>query len=164
MLSKKMLAALNQQINAELYSSYLYLSMAAWFESENLKGFARWMHVQAQEENAHAMKFYDYVNDRMARVSLAAIDAPPAEWASAEAAFADTGKHEAKVTGLIQDLAALAAAEKDPATGVFLQWFLSEQVEEEATANDILAKLRMIKGSAGGLLMLDHQLGHRGKE
>ena len=126
MLSKKMLAALNGQINAELYSSYLYLSMAAWFESQNLRGFAHWMRVQAQEEHGHAMKFYDFILERMSRVALAAVDAPPASWSNAAGAFADVCKHEAKVTGLIDGLADLASAQKDHATGVFLQWFVSE--------------------------------------
>jgi ferritin len=163
MLSKKMLAALNAQINAELYSSYLYLSMASWFVGENLKGFASWMRVQAQEEHSHAMKFYGHILDRMGRVTLGAIEAPPASWAAASAAFADTCKHEAKVTGLINALADLAAAEKDHATANFLQWFVTEQVEEEATANEILAMLTAIKDSANGLFMIDHQLAKRGK-
>jgi ferritin len=163
MLSKKMLGALNAQINAELYSSYLYLSMAAWFESENLKGFAHWMRVQAQEEHGHAMKFYGYIHDRMGRVTLGVIQAPPASWSAASAAFADTCKHEAKVTGLINALADQACAEKDHATANFLQWFVSEQVEEEAVANDILSKLKAIKDSTNGLFMIDHQLVKRGK-
>ncbi len=164
MLSKKMLAALNRQINAELYSSYLYLSMAAWLESENLKGFAHWMQVQAQEEQGHAMKFYKFVNDRLGKVTLAAIDAPPDSWSSPAAVFADVCKHEAKVTGLIHDLAELAAADKDHATSVFLQWFITEQVEEEATANEVLAVLKAVKDSVGGLYQLDHRLGKRGQE
>ena len=164
MLSKKMLAALNGQMNAELYSSYLYLSMAAWFEGQNLKGFAHWMRTQAGEEYAHGMKFFDFIIDRMGAVSLSAIAAPPGSWASAAAAFADTCKHEAKVTGLIHGLVDLAAAEKDHGTSNFLQWFVSEQVEEEAVANEILGKLKAIKDSAGGLFVLDHHLGKRGKE
>ena len=164
MLSKKMLAALNKQLNAELYSSYLYLSMAAWLEGQNLKGIAQWMRVQAKEEHGHAMKFFDYVVDRMAEVSLGAVEAPPGSWASPLAAFEDTCKHEAKVTGLIHGLADLAAAEKDHATGVFLQWFISEQVEEEATANEVLGKLQAIGDSVGGLHVLDHHLGKRGEK
>ncbi|HUT57185.1 MAG TPA: ferritin [Phycisphaerae bacterium] len=163
MLSKKMLAALNKQINAELYSSYLYLSMAAYFEGENLKGFAHWMRAQADEERAHGMKIYEHIHDRMGRVTLAAIAAPPATWASPVAAFKDTAKHEAKVTGMIHALADQAAAEKDHATAVFLQWFISEQVEEEATANDILSQLQALKDAPGPLLMLDRALGQRGK-
>jgi ferritin len=164
MLSKKMQAALNRQINAELYSSNLYLAMAAWFESENLKGLSQWMQVQAKEEHAHAMKFYEYVHDRMGRVTLAGVEAPPESWASASAAFGDTCKHEAKVTGLIHALVDLATEEKDHATAVFLQWFVSEQVEEEATANEVHAKLKAIKDSTNGLFMMDHQLSKRGKE
>jgi ferritin len=163
MLSKKMQEALNGQINAEMYSANLYLSMAAWFESENLKGFAQWMRVQAQEEHAHAMKFYGYINDRMGRVTLGAIAAPPPSWTGPAAAFTDTCAHEAKVTGLIHALVDLAAAEKDHATTNFLQWFVSEQVEEEAVANQILAQLKAIKDSVGGLFMIDHHLGKRGK-
>jgi ferritin len=159
-----MLAALNTQLNAELYSSYLYLSMAGWLEGQTLKGIAQWMKVQAKEEHAHAMKFFDYVVDRMGAVSLAVIDAPPGSWASPLAAFKDTCKHEAKVTGLIHALADLAAAEKDHATSVFLQWYISEQVEEEASANEILAKLQAIGSSVGGLHVLDHHLGKRGSD
>jgi ferritin len=163
MLSKKMLGELNKQINAEMYSSYLYLSMAAWFEDQNLKGFAKWMRVQAQEEWGHAMKIFDFVNDRMGRVTLASIDAPPSDWTSPAAAFKDTCAHEAKVTGLINKLAELAAQEKDHAAAVFLQWFIAEQVEEEATANEILGKLQAVKDSKNALFMLDHKLGERGE-
>jgi ferritin len=109
------------------------------------------------------MKFYEFINDRLGRVTLSAIDAPPESWTSAAAVFADTCKHESKVTGLIHDLAELAAADKDHATAVFLQWFITEQVEEESTANEIFSMLKAIKDSAGGLFMLDHQLSKRGK-
>lgn len=163
MLSKKIQEALNGQINAELYSSYLYLAMAAHFEAANLKGFANWMRIQAGEEYSHAMKFYGYINDRMGRVALQEIAAPPASWPSAQAAFNEVCKHEAKVTGLINDLVDLAVAQKDHATTSMLQWFVNEQVEEEASANEILAMLKAIKDSANGLFMIDHQLAKRGK-
>ncbi len=161
MLSDKMLEALNKQINAELYSSYMYLSMAACFDAANLKGFASWMKAQAREENAHAMKFYAYINDRGKAVQLRAIDAPPTKWATPLAAFEDTCQHEAKVTRMIYDLLELAQAEKDHATAAMLQWFVTEQVEEEAAAQEIRDKLAAIKDSPNGLFMLDHALGKR---
>ena len=164
MLSKKMLDALNAQINAELYSSYLYLAMAAQFEADNLKGFGRWMQVQAQEEHAHAMKMYSYVNSRGGRVTLTQIAAPPAKWASPLAAFEAVLKHEQKVTKAIGKLVEVARADVDNATEVFLQWFVTEQVEEEASAGDVVEKLRMIKGAPQGLLMLDGMLGGRTAE
>ena len=156
-----MAASLNKQINAELYSSYLYLSMAAWFASENLSGFAHWMRKQASEEQAHAMKFYDYLIERGAKVALTAIDAPPASWKSPLAAFEEVSKHESKVTALIEGLAAQADELKDRATAVLLHWYINEQVEEEAHAVEIVAKLKMIKDSAGGLFQMDHHLGKR---
>ncbi len=161
MLSKKMEKALNRQINAEIYSSYLYLAMSACFESLGLKGFSNWMRSQTQEELLHAMKFYHYVNERGGRIILAAIDAPPAEWDSALAVFEATLKHEQKVTGLINDLLDLAIKEKDHATNSFLQWFVTEQVEEEATASEIVNKLKLMGDAPGGLFMLDRELGQR---
>jgi ferritin len=164
MLSKKMQAALNKQLNAEMYSSYLYLSMAAWLEAQNLKGMAHWMKAQAKEEHGHAMKFFDFILDRLAEVNLAQIAAPATSWASPLAAFEAVRRHEAKVTGLISDLAEQAAAEKDHATAVFLHWFINEQVEEEAAASEILGKLEAIGDSVGGLHVLDHHMGKRGGE
>jgi ferritin len=161
MLTPKMLESLNKQINAELYSSYLYLSMAAGFENRNLRGLAKWLKVQAKEEHAHALKFFEFVLQRGGKVALAAIDAPPTEWKSAPAAFKDVAAHEVKVTGMIHNLVELAAREKDHATSSMLKWFVDEQVEEEANANEILAKLEMIKDSVGGLMVLDHHLGKR---
>jgi len=160
-LSKKMEKALNDQINAELYSSYLYQAMAADFQAKNWKGFAHWMRVQAGEEQGHAMKFAKYVEDRLGRVTLRAIEAPPAEWATPLAAFEAVAEHEAKVTSLINKLVELAAAEKDNATSILLQWFVTEQVEEEANADEIVQKLRLIKDSVHGLFMLDSILGQR---
>ncbi|MBM4038842.1 MAG: ferritin [Planctomycetes bacterium] len=161
MLSKKMEEALNKQVNAELFSSYLYLAMAADFEAKNLPGIAHWLALQAKEENGHAMKFYGYIADRRGRVTLAAIAAPPAEWATPLAAFEAVLAHEQKVTGLINGLVELAAKEKDNATGVMLQWFVTEQVEEEKSADYIVAQLRMIGESAHGLIMLDRALAQR---
>lgn len=163
MINEKMLAALNKQINWEMYSSYFYLSMSSYFESVGLKGCANWMRVQAQEELFHAVKFYDYIISRGGRVTLLTIDAPPAQWPSALKVFEDVYAHEQKVTGLINALVDLALAEKDHATFNMLQWFVTEQVEEEENADAIVQKLRMISGEKGvGLLyMLDRELGQR---
>ena len=163
MLSKKMGKALNEQINAEMYSSYLYLSMSAWFEGRNLPGFAQWMKVQAGEENNHAMKFYRYVFDRLGKVELAAIEGPPTEWESPLAVFEEVFAHEQRVTAMIHDLADLAAKEKDLATQSFLKWFIDEQVEEEASADAVVRKLRMMGDFPGGVFMMDRELGSRGK-
>lgn len=161
MIADKMAASINAQINAELYSSYLYLSMAAWFESQNLCGMAKWMRVQAKEEQSHAMKFFDYLVDRGGEVKLTAIEAPPVKWSSALAVFGATLEHEKKVTALLNKLADQAQAQKDKPSEILLQWFITEQVEEEANATKIVATLKMIKDSAGGLLQLDHHLGKR---
>ncbi len=161
MLSDKMLKALNDQINAEYLSSYIYLSMAAFFYDRNLPGFAGWMRVQAQEEMEHALKFYDYVNDRRGRITLTAIQAPPAEWASPLAAFQAAYDHEVKVTGMINNLVNLANAEKDHATASFLKWFVDEQVEEEAQTDSVVQQLRMIGDSKGSLFYVDRHLGKR---
>jgi ferritin len=163
MLEAKMRDALNKQINAELYSSYLYLSMAAWFESQSLKGFAHWMRVQAKEEEGHAMKFFDYIIERGGKIDLKSIEAPPKSWQNPLAAFKAVAAHETKVTGLINTLADQAQDLHDHATGTTLHWFISEQVEEEANAAEIVAKLEMIGASSGGLFALDHQLAKRGE-
>ncbi len=161
MLSEKMQDALNGQLNAELYSAYLYVSMAAYFESANLPGFANWMRVQAQEEVAHTDKFYTYINERGGRVILRPIDGPPAEWDSPLAVFEAAYAHEQKVTGLIGDLVNLAASENDHATNICLQWFVTEQVEEEASADEVVQKLKLVGDVAGGLYMLDREMGQR---
>ncbi len=163
MLKSKLEKAINKQINAELWSAYLYLSMSAYFESINLGGFAHWMKVQAQEELSHAMKFYDHVIERRGRVSVAAITAPPISWKSPLNAFEEAFKHEQKVTGMIDELANIAVAEKDHATANMLQWFVNEQVEEESSADHIVQKLNQIGTNTGGLFMLDHELGQRKK-
>lgn len=161
MVGDKMHDALNKQVNAELYSAYLYLSMSAYFEAINLTGFANWMRVQAQEEMAHAMKFYDYIHETNGKVTLTAVDAPQSQWSSPLAAFEHVFKHEQKVTGLINDLVNLAIAEKDHATNNFLQWFIAEQVEEESSADAIVQKLKLLGDTRGAIFMLDQELGSR---
>jgi ferritin len=161
MLSKKIEKALNDQLNAEMYSSYLYLSMNAYFKSISLDGFANWMYAQAQEELMHAMKFYDFVNQRGGRVLLSRIEAPPAKWDSPLAVFEETLKHEQKVTGLINALVAAALSENDHATNIFLQWFVSEQVEEEDSVGSVLEQLKLLTDTKGGLFMMDRELAKR---
>jgi len=161
MISRKIEEALNGQINAELYSAYLYLSMESYFESVSLPGFANWMRVQTQEELMHAMKIYDFINERGGRVLLKAIDQPQSEWKSPLVAFEAVYKHEQKVTGLINDLVNLATEEKDHATTAFLQWFVNEQVEEEKNASDIVGKLKLIEADPQALFMMDSQMAKR---
>lgn len=161
MLSKKIQDTINTQINAETYSAYLYLSMSAYFESINLKGFANWMRVQAQEELVHAMKFYDYVNERGGRIILRLVEGPPSEWNSPLAVLEHTHRHEQKVTSMIYNLVNLAIEERDHTTHSFLQWFISEQMEEEASANEILQKLKLLGDAPGGLFILDRDLATR---
>ncbi|MFB0554901.1 MAG: ferritin [Phycisphaerae bacterium] len=161
MISKKMEDALNGQVNAELYSAYMYLSMESYFKSLNLNGFANWMRVQTQEEVAHAMKIYDFINERGGRITLKAIEGPPTEWDSPLAVFEAVYVHEQKVTGLINDLVDLAIKEKDHATNTFLQWFVNEQVEEESSADEVVQQLKMMENAPGGMFMLDRELGQR---
>jgi ferritin len=161
MLDEKMQTALNKQMTAELYSSYLYLAMSAYFQSISLPGFANWMRIQAQEELVHAMKFYDFINERGGRVILQPVEGPPTEWSSPLDVFENTYKHEQKVTGLINDLVNLAVKEGDHATNIFLQWFVTEQVEEEASADEVVQKLKLMGDAKGGLFMLDREMGQR---
>ena len=161
MLSDRMQKGLNAQMIAEIYSSYLYLSMNAYFKSVNLDGFSNWMYAQAQEELMHAMKFYEFINQRGGRVILAAIDAPPTEWDGPMAVFEDTLKHEQKVTGLINDLVEVALEERDHATQIFLQWFVTEQVEEEDSVGNVLEQLKLLGDAKGGLFMMDRELAKR---
>ena len=161
MLTDKMQKALNGQMNAELYSSYLYLSMNAYFKSVNLDGFANWMYYQAQEELEHAMKFYDFICQRGNRVQLAQIEAPPSEWNSPLAVFEDTLAHEQKVTGLINDLVEIANEQRDHASQIFLQWFVSEQVEEEDSVGGVLEQLKLMGEAKGGLFMMDREMAKR---
>ncbi|MDI6448285.1 ferritin [Anaerobaca lacustris] len=161
MMSKKMEKALNEQINAEAYSAYLYLAMAAYFEAENLPGMANWMRIQTQEETAHALKFFDFVNERRGRVVLKAIDQPQKEWKSPLAAFEAAFAHEQLVTGRIDDLVNLAIQAKDHATAAFLQWFVDEQVEEESSVDRIVQMLKMAEKAPGAMFMIDRDLGQR---
>ena len=161
MISEKMLKALNTHLNEELYSSYLYLSMAAYFEAKNLKGFANWMRIQASEEQMHGMKFFNFILQKGGKVSLAQINAPELDWKSISEVFADTLKHEQKISSLINKLVEVAMTEKDYATNTFLQWFVTEQVEEEANVEEIIQKIEMIGDNKGGLYMLDRELGSR---
>jgi len=161
MLNNDMEKALNAQVNAEMYSAYLYLSMSAYFQSKSLGGFASWMRVQAQEEMVHAMKIYDFINERGGRVILELIEAPPTEWDSPLATMEAVYEHEQKVTGLINELVELALEKHDHATNIFLQWFVSEQVEEEDSANDVVEKIKLMGDARGGLFMLDRELGQR---
>lgn len=161
MIKVKIQDSLNKQLNAELYSSYLYLSMATYFESISLKGFANWMRVQVQEELVHAMKFYDYIHERGGRVILASVNAPMAQWDSPLAAFEHVYQHEQKVTILINNLVNLVISEADHATNNFLQWFVAEQVEEESSAVDIVQKLRLLGEDRSGLFILDQEFGQR---
>ncbi len=161
MLSEKMQGALNKQMNAELYSGYLYVSMSAYFEAQDLPGFAHWMRAQAQEELLHAMKFYHYIVDKDSRAKMLAIEQPPVEWDSPLAVFQAAYEHEQKVTGLINTLVEQAMAERDFATNAMLQWFVTEQVEEEASANAVVQQLKRVGDSAEALLLLDRELGAR---
>jgi len=161
MITAKVQDALNRQLNRELYSAYLYMSMSAYFESLNLKGFGSWMRVQVQEEIVHVMKFFRYLIDRGGRVILSSVEAPPSEWSSPLNAFEAAYAHEQKVTGLINDLVSLAGREQDNATYNFLQWFVSEQVEEEASVDDVVKKLKLMADAPGGLFILDRELSQR---
>ena len=158
MLSSKLTEALNQQINEEYYSSYLYLAMSAYLEDQNLDGCAHWMRMQAQEELGHGMKIFDYMIERGARVELSALAAPPKEWETPVAAFEASLEHEKCMTGNINALADLAISEKDHATNNILQWYVTEQVEEEATVEGILKKLELMGNSGPGLFMMDREL------
>lgn len=164
MLTKTVQDALNEQINKELYSSYIYLAMAAYCEASDLPGSATWMRLQAQEEHAHAMKLFGYVNERGGRVTLQAIPQPPAEYQGALEVFEKVLEHEKVVTASIHKLYALAGKENDYATQIMLQWFITEQVEEEQSAAQVVAQWKMITEHRGSELMLDRQLGKRGQK
>jgi len=161
MLKQKIEKSFNDQITEELFSSYLYLSMSAYFQSINLPGFANWMRVQAQEELMHAMKFYDYINERRGRVLLKEIKTPQHEWKSPLEIFEAALKHEEYITEKINNLVDISLKEKDHASNVFLQWFVNEQVEEEANADDIINRLKLIGDSKDGLFMIDRELATR---
>jgi ferritin len=161
MIGKAMQDAMNEQINRELFSSYLYLSMAAYFEGKNLPGFAHWMRVQADEERDHAMKFYDFILGCGGKVTLKALAAPKVDWGSNLEAFQEAASHEAEITATIHALYDLALKEKDYPAQVMLQWFVSEQVEEEKNAAEIVANLKLIEDRGTAVLMLDHRLAKR---
>jgi ferritin len=161
MLKQKIEKAINKQINAEMWSGYLYLSMSSYFESIGLSGFANWMWIQAREEMSHAMRLFHHVVERGGRVLLEPIDKVQTEWKSPLHVFEQTYKHEQKVTSLINDLLDLSIQEKDHATSNMLQWFVDEQVEEEASADEIVQKLRLIGKNGNGIFMLDNELGQR---
>jgi len=164
MISKIMQDAINDQIQKELYSSYLYLSMSAYFADKNLSGFAHWMRVQESEEREHAMKLYDFILERGGRVNLKAIDAPKTEWTSTLEIAEEVAAHEAKVTASIYALYETALKDKDYPSQVMLQWFISEQVEEEKNAAEIVENLKLIEKGGTAIYVLDHQLGKRGGE
>jgi len=161
MIGKKMEKALNDQINAEFYSAYIYLAMAAYFEDANLPGCANWMRIQVQEETVHAMKIYDFVIERGGRVVLQAIEQPPKDWQSPLAAFEGAYEHEQYITGRINALVDLAIAEKDHAANAFLQWFVNEQVEEETSVDTVVQNLKMAEKAPGAMFMIDRELGQR---
>ena len=158
MLSKKMTTALNDQINKEMYSAYLYLAMSAYSDSIGLKGFANWFMVQYHEEMEHAMKIYKYIQDQGELVKLKAIAEPPSKFESAMDMFQKTLEHEKKVTQSINNLMDIAIEMKDHATQIFLQWFVTEQIEEEANDNEIIDKLKMVGQQGNGLFMIDKEL------
>jgi ferritin len=153
--------ALDAQINAELYSAYLYLSMSAFYESQDLRGFANWMRVQFQEELGHALKFYDYINERDGRVILQPVEGPPSEWESPRAPFEAAHQHEQRISGMINKLADLAIEVRDHATHNFLEWFVAEQVEEEAAVKGIVQKLKLVGDTGEGLFLIDRELAQR---
>lgn len=161
MLSEKMIEAINQQFNREMYSAYLYMAMSAHSNELGLKGFANWFMVQYHEEMAHAMKMYEYLQRQGAAVRLTTISEPPAAFSSPLDMFEKTLKHERSVTQWINELMDLAIAEKDHATRIFLQWYVSEQVEEEDNDNEMIAQLKLIGDNAHGLLMMDRELAQR---
>lgn len=161
MLSKKMEKAFNEQLNAELASSYLYLSLAAYFESEKLEGFASWMQAQAKEEVGHAMKIYGYIHSRGGRVILSALDGPQSQWKSPESGFEDAYAHEKKITKRINSLVELANEENDHASHQFLMWFVAEQVEEEESVSRVVDKLKLLGEAPGGLFIVDRELARR---
>ncbi len=160
-MNQRVLDTINDQIKHELYSAYLYLAMSAHFEAAGLPGFAKWTRLQAEEETEHAMKFFDFVNERGGRVVLQAIDQPKVEFGSPLTVFEEILNHEKKVTGLINKLYEVALEEKDYAAQVMLHWFIEEQVEEENNAQGIVDKLSMAGENKAALLHLDHQVGDR---
>jgi ferritin len=164
MISKSMQDAVNDQITKEFFSSYLYLSMAAYFDEKNLPGFANWMYIQADEERGHGMRLFEHLVDRGGKVTLKAIAAPDTDWKTNLDLFKQVQQHEAAVTASINNLYELALKEKDYPCQVVLQWFINEQVEEEKNAAEIVQQLELIESRGTAVLMLDHQLSKRGKD
>ena len=161
MLDKEIQEALNEHLNFEMYSAYVYLAMTAYLSEQDLDGFANWMKIQTQEEMFHADKFFNYINERGGRVKLKQINNPAFEWNSPLAAFEDALEHEKEVTRRIYHLVDLALEKHDHGTNNFLQWFIAEQIEEEASVDEIVKQLRMINGEGHGLLMLNRDLASR---
>jgi ferritin len=161
MITSTMAQALNNQLDKELYSAYLYLAMSSFATYKGLKGAANWFMVQYQEEMTHAMKFYDYIHSQGEHAQLGAIAAPPAEFGSLLMMFEQTLEHEKFITKSINELVEVAMAEKDHATQIFLQWFVTEQIEEEGNDNEIISKLQLVGDSGAGLLMIDAELATR---
>jgi len=161
MLKEKMLDALNEQINAEQYSAFLYLSMSAWCSDNGLPGFANWLYVQYQEELSHANKFFNYVNERGEKVLLKAIEQMPTDFDEIIDIVEKTLEHEKLVTSLVNNLVDVAVQERDHATQSFLQWFVDEQVEEESNVQEILDTLKLINGQGNGIFMLDREMRQR---
>jgi len=161
MITDKMAQELNNQVNAELYSAYLYLAMASWAGTQGMRGVSNWFFVQAREEMTHVWRFYDYIGSQGCQVILDAVDKPPAEFKSLAHAFDETLAHEKMVTGRINDLVATAREENDNATAIFLQWYVTEQVEEEESVGEIIDQLKLAGDQGGGLLMIDRELGAR---
>jgi ferritin len=161
MLKPKIQDALNEHLNEELFSAYLYMSMASYFEAKNLSGMAQWMKTQVQEELMHGVKFFDFVHDRGGQAILAQIAAPKSNWDSPINAFEEAYAHECHISSRINKLVDLAIAESDHALNTFLQWFVNEQVEEEATVEAIVDKLRMVGDNGVAMFMLDAELGKR---
>ena len=162
MINQKMEQAINDQIQKELYSSYLYLAMSAYSETQNLKGFAHWLKLQHDEEKEHAMKLVDYLLERGGKVAYQALEAPPAEFGTPIEVFEQVLAHELYITASIHKLYELAVAEKDIAAQIFLQWFVTEQVEEEANVTEVLEKLKMIGDKSSGILYMDKAMAKRG--
>lgn len=161
MIKKEVLDAINEQINAETYSAYMYLSMAAYFEEMGLSGFANWMKIQYQEESAHALKFFNYITERNGKVVLKAVAQVPVDFNGIVNVFEHTLNHEINVTGMINNLMNIAVAANDHATQSFLKWFIDEQVEEEANVEKILATLKLINGEGNGIFMMDREMSQR---
>jgi ferritin len=161
MIPDKITKSFNEQIMHEFYSAYLYLSMAAWLETEGLEGMGRWMRVQAMEEMTHAMKFFDHILERGGEPELLAIEKPPVKWDSPLAAFENALAHEQFISGKINDLMTLSLAESDHASRTMLQWFVDEQVEEEDSASKNVYNVKMVGDRGQGLLMVDREMGAR---